>query len=33
MSTVNELLVEIKKGCPEQTNEIDKLIYNIDKTT
>ena len=33
MSTVNELLVEIKKGCPEQTIEIDKLISNIDKTT
>ena len=31
MSTVSELLDEIKKKCPEQNLEINKLILNIDK--
>ena len=32
MTTISELLDEIKSKCPEQTMEIDTLISNIDKT-
>ena len=33
MSTISELLDEIKLKCPDQTLEIDTLKSNINKTT